>query len=134
MTLKSSTDCYANSYIDIVSETFAGDYDKGNYDWSQSEISVLQNFVTEKTWRCFHWRRPFLLNAEPNCIAHLHDLGFKTFGDFWDESYAGLNKMEDRCDAIADIVADMLTWDELKLNAVFDSPQCKTYWNTITSY
>ena len=119
---KKFTDCYANSYIDIVSETFAGDYDKGNYDLSKVKYPFLQNFVTEKTWRCFHWRRPFLLNAEPNCIAHLHDLGFKTFGDFWDESYAGLNKMEDRCDAIADIVADMLTWDELKLNAVFDSP------------
>tara|TARA_B100000902_G_scaffold359604_1_gene375526 strand:- start:735 stop:3053 length:2319 start_codon:yes stop_codon:yes gene_type:complete len=119
---KKFTDCYANSYIDIVSETFAGEYEKDTYDFDKVKYPFLQNFVTEKTWRCFHWKKPFLLNAEPNSIANLHALGFKTFGDFWDESYAGLSKMEDRCDAIADIVADMLTWDELKLNAVFDSP------------
>ena len=50
-------------------ETFPGDYDKANYDLSH-EVSGSQNFVTEKTWRCFHWRRPVLLNAEPKlyCI------------------------------------------------------------------
>ena len=114
-------ECFRSSYIDIVSETFDGDYNKSNYNQNIVNYPFKQNFVTEKTWRCFHWRRPFLLNAEPDSIKHLHRLGFKTFGDFWDESYASLPTMEARTEAIADIVADMLTWSESKLNSVFDS-------------
>ena len=62
------------------------------------------------------------MNAEQDSIKHLHDLGFKTFGDFWDESYASLATYEQRTEAIAEVVADMLTWNEQKLNSVFDSP------------
>ena len=115
-------ECFRNSYIDIVSETFNGDFHGGDFIHKVVNYPFLQNFVTEKTWRCFHWRRPFLLNAEQDSIKHLHNLGFKTFGDFWDESYASLATYEQRTEAIAEVVADMLTWSEQKLNSVFDSP------------
>ena len=114
-------ECFRNSYFDIVSETFNGDFHGGDFIHRVVNYPFLQNFVTEKTWRCFHWRRPFLLNAEQDSIKHLHDLGFKTFGDFWDESYASLATFEQRTEAIADIVADMLTWNTQQLVDVFDS-------------
>ena len=106
-------DCFRDSYFDIVSETFDGDFASRNYDFDRVNYPFKQTFVTEKTWRCFHWRRPFILNAEEDSIKHLHDLGFKTFENFWDESYAGYGDVENRIDAISEVVSELS-----KLNAV----------------
>lgn len=46
----------------------------------------LANF-TEKTITVMKSMRPFVLVAPPCTIEYLQKLGFKTFGEFWDESY-----------------------------------------------
>ena len=66
------SDFYASVFLDIVSET--------RYAQPTANIS-------EKTFQAMQYLRPFILVAPPKSLEELHTLGFKTFGEFWDESY-----------------------------------------------
>ena len=44
-------------------------------------------FITEKTYRCINYCRPFLINGDRGSLRYLKEMGFKTFSSFWDESY-----------------------------------------------
>jgi hypothetical protein len=66
------SDFYFEAFVDIISET--------RYAQPTANIS-------EKTFQAMQYLRPFILVAPPKSLKELHSLGFKTFGDFWDESY-----------------------------------------------
>ena len=42
---------------------------------------------SEKVLNAAETQTPFILAAPPRTLQYLRDLGFKTFGNFWDESY-----------------------------------------------
>jgi len=46
---------------------------------------------------------PFVILGDKGCIAHLNKLGFKTFYEFWDESY-DMYKGDNRIKALASII------------------------------
>jgi hypothetical protein len=69
---------YQNFLIDIVSESFTtGD----------------SFFITEKTVRSMMLKKPMIVMGSRNYLDYLHQMGFQTFNDFWDENYDGF------CDA-----------------------------------
>ena len=43
--------------------------------------------MTEKTLKPVVYLQPFIMLGSANSLTYLRELGFKTFGDFWDESY-----------------------------------------------
>jgi hypothetical protein len=43
--------------------------------------------LTEKTFKPIALGMPFVLSATAGSLEYLRNYGFKTFGDFWDESY-----------------------------------------------
>lgn len=63
---------YFDAFIDIINET--------RYAQPTANIS-------EKTFQAMQYLRPFILVAPPKSLEELHSLGFKTFSEFWDESY-----------------------------------------------
>ena len=63
---------YADSFCDIVTET--------KYDQTLGNIS-------EKTFKPIGYLKPFILVAPPRCLEYLRTMGYKTFSDYWDESY-----------------------------------------------
>lgn len=63
---------YRESFCTIITETFFE--------------SNFANF-SEKTLDPILYGRPFILAAPPYTLKLLHDLGFKTFSKWWDESY-----------------------------------------------
>jgi hypothetical protein len=63
---------YPNIFLEIVCETF---------------LSGRTFYPTEKTWRPIICRTPFLMIGPKNFLENLRQLGFKTFGNWWDESY-----------------------------------------------
>lgn len=83
---------WPETYYDVV-------YDCGNqgiakyYEDSFVNITTETNFysdiisVTEKSFKPMRYMQPFVLLGAPYSLQHLKNLGFKTFGDFWDESY-----------------------------------------------
>jgi hypothetical protein len=76
-----------------TSASSSADYDVD--DITSTRVSVVLETVvdstkihlTEKILRPIACAHPFVLAAGPGALKYLHSYGFKTFSDFWDESY-----------------------------------------------
>jgi hypothetical protein len=91
---------YKNSFCEVVCETrFA--QPTGNF--------------SEKTIRPMHFHRPFVLVAPPHTLKYLKEFGFKTFSNFWDESYDDEMNHEKRLIKIFDVInyIDSFSYEEL---------------------
>jgi hypothetical protein len=84
--LSSIPNCTANS-------SSSADYDID--DITSTRVSVILETVvdgskihlTEKILRAIACAHPFLLAAGPGALEYLRNYGFRTFDEFWDESY-----------------------------------------------
>lgn len=63
---------YSESFVDIVNETrFA---------------QPTANF-SEKVFQAVQYMKPFIVVAPPKTLEYIRSFGFRTFNEFWDESY-----------------------------------------------
>lgn len=77
----------------ITSSSSSADYDVD--DITSTRVSVVLETVvdsskihlTEKILRPIACAHPFVLAAGPGALKYLQSYGFKTYSDFWDESY-----------------------------------------------
>jgi ribosomal protein S17E len=64
-------------------------------------------FLTEKTFKPISLQMPFIVIGQPGTLSRLKELGYKTFGDFWDESYDQefdpLFRMNKICNLVEDL-------------------------------
>jgi hypothetical protein len=65
---------YSKILIDIVSE---------------SHVSGVTFYPTEKTARPIWLKKPFIVFGSRDYLDYLHQMGFKTFCNFWSEDYDG---------------------------------------------
>ena len=90
---------YKNSLINIINETY-----------------FFNNIIhiTEKTYKPIAFLQPFILLGAAGSLQHIKDMGFKTFGEFWDESYD--TEIDDpiRFTKIVNIVEEISNWSEQK--------------------
>jgi hypothetical protein len=63
---------YPDFFVEIVCETF---------------LSGRSFYPTEKIWRPFICQTPFLMLGPRDFLSNLRKLGFRTFNQWWDESY-----------------------------------------------
>jgi hypothetical protein len=63
---------YQNSLISIVSET---------------NFALPELTLTEKSFKPIKEKHPFIIVGVTGALKAMREMGFKTFGDFWDESY-----------------------------------------------
>jgi len=63
---------YLNTYFSLITETLF--YEHGHY-------------ISEKTFKGISHMHPFVVLGKPGILKQLKKWGFKTFSDFWDESY-----------------------------------------------
>lgn len=76
---------HKNSYFSIVTETL---YFDNNYPAVWHKANVEDSiFFTEKTYRCFALKHPFILLGRPGSLIELRKSGYKTFYPFIDEKY-----------------------------------------------
>lgn len=54
---------------------------------TESNFSLPTSTFSEKTLNAISKLRPFILVAPPHTLEYLKTYGFKTFGNYWDESY-----------------------------------------------
>lgn len=73
---------------------------------------------TEKTIRNFLLKRPFVIAGAPNTLKVLHDLGFKTFSDFWNEDYDTTLDPSQRIHKILKIIEDICSKDISELQSM----------------
>ena len=67
------TKAYPNFFVEIANITY---------------FSGTTFYVDEKIWRPMLMKTPFMVQGSQNFILNLHQLGFKTFGNWWDEGYS----------------------------------------------
>ena len=63
-------------------------------------------FISEKTFKAIASRHPFIIFGNRGSLKALKEMGFKTFEDFWDESYDDLPTWE-RFDSIIKLMHDI---------------------------
>jgi hypothetical protein len=98
------------------------DYDYKNVpasDQTKNIVNISQGFIhvitesrftspmaniSEKTIKPIIAKRPFILASTPYSLALLKDMGFKTFSEFWDESYDEVTDHSERINLILDLI------------------------------
>lgn len=65
-------------------------------------------YISEKSLKPMAVWRPFIMLASPGTLRFLRNLGFKTFHEFWDESYDDIIDNTARFEAVYDIVQSIL--------------------------
>jgi len=79
--------------------------------WVSNE-TYMDNKLTlfsEKTVRPMIYMNPFVINGDLRTLAYLKKLGFRTFDEFWDESYDSIENDEDRQNEIIKIIKHLKT-------------------------
>ena len=76
-----------------------------------TETCFFQNktHLTEKIFKPIVLRMPFILVGCAHNLAYLRSYGFKTFSDFWDESYDTIEDPVLRLQAVTKILKDIAT-------------------------
>lgn len=99
---------HEDTYFDVVVETLAG-YPLSNSTSQPVPTWWKEMFFSEKTWRCLFYGRPFLLFGHQGALAKLKEWGFKTFDQFWDESYDDMLSLKDRAITITAITKKIIS-------------------------
>jgi hypothetical protein len=68
--------------------------------------------ITEKTYKPIAFMQPFILVAAAGSLQHLKDMGFKTFENFWDESYDLELDDKRRFNKIISLIESISKWTE----------------------
>jgi len=64
-------------------------------------------FFSEKTFKPISSKRPFVIVGAQGTLSVLRSVGFKTFSDYWDESYDETSDPEDRLAKVVDVIEDI---------------------------
>lgn len=86
----------------------------------ESVMEYPYPYFTEKTWKSIMYSRPFILASTPRSLQRIKDFGFKTFHDFWDESYDNIENTSERICAIADIIEKIANLPLLQVKALVE--------------
>jgi hypothetical protein len=88
---------YNHSLISLVTET---------------TFHLDQISTTEKTFKPIRYKHPFIMVGSAHALAHLRKGGYKTFSDFWDESYDSMDNPDFRMIAIGKLCKEISEWSE----------------------
>lgn len=85
------------------------------YVITETVFDYPHQFITEKIFKAFINRRPFVIVGPTGTIKKLNELGFKTFSPFIDESYDNLSDPNERLLAIVNIVSKFCEYSTKEL-------------------
>jgi hypothetical protein len=113
LNIASNTSLLEKKYV-LDSDTIDGNYS------AELDISHLQSgfvnlvtetifyenkvHLTEKIFKPICAKVPFILLGGAGNLKYLRNYGFKTFGDYWDESYDNITSPSQRSDAVLDVL------------------------------
>lgn len=105
---------YLNSFVDIVNETrFA---------------QPTANF-SEKVFQAIQYKKPFIVVGPPKTLEYIRSLGFKTFNDFWDESYDNELDHGERLAKLFDLIETILNTPLTELHELYEKMRSTVDYN-----
>ena len=97
---------YINSFVDVINETrFA---------------QPTANF-SEKVFQAMQYQKPFIVVGPPKTLEYIRSLGFKTFNDYWDESYDDELHHGERLAKIFDVLEKIINTPDSELREMYDN-------------
>lgn len=96
-----------------------------------TETNFISNDVlfTEKTWKPIGNKHPFIIVGPYHSLYYLKQKGYKTFSDFFDESYDDVTNPAERLLRIGEICSEINDWSDLKKQEFFTQSQSITEYN-----
>ena len=91
---------YTNSLVSIVTET----------NFQLNEVTL-----TEKSFKPAKEKHPFILVGSKGALKSIQRLGFKTFSEFWDESYDTIQDPKQRMKAIIELCKQIGSWNDQQI-------------------
>jgi len=115
-----------------------------------TETCFWQNktHLTEKIFKPIALRMPFILLGCANNLSYFREYGFRTFGDYWDESYDAIEDPVTRLQAVAQVLKKLCALSVQEQTAMlrdmqpildhnynlFNSPEfVRREWNYLTN-
>lgn len=82
-------------------------------------------FITEKTFKPIALQHPFMIAGQSGVLAYLHDQGFETFENMFNEHYDNIANWQKRLTAVVDQVNtyDIAGYDLLTINKLAHNKQ-----------
>ena len=116
-----SKNIYTQTYFSIVTET---------------EFQDNIKFLSEKTIKPIMQYHPFIIVGSPGTLKELKSYGFKTFSEFWDESYDEIENPNDRMITIFKLCKSLINTSHSEWKVMFDKiiPILKHNRNLLTKY
>jgi hypothetical protein len=99
-----STNLYSNVFCMIVNEC---EYTEPTANFSEKTLAAITAM------------RPFILVGQPRSLEYLKKYGFKTFDEFWDESYDQELNHESRLLKIFNIISYIESFSLQELNSIY---------------
>jgi hypothetical protein len=93
-------DFYRDSLVSLITET----------NYHQNECTL-----TEKSFKPLYNKHPFIILGVPGALQAIRDMGFKTFSDFWDESYDTLQDPSHRFMVIKEQIEKIALWNDQQI-------------------
>jgi hypothetical protein len=84
---------YLKTYFSVITETIF--YEHGHY-------------ISEKTFKGFQHLHPFVVVGKPGILKYLQSKGFKTFSEFWDETYDTIQDNSDRMIKVYELIKSLI--------------------------
>ena len=97
------SNAYPSIFLELVCETY---------------FTGMTFFPTEKTFRPMLHMTPFITFGPQGFLSNLQRCGFKTFGDYWDESYDNL-QTKDRIIAIRTVLEKLFSLSKFELQEMY---------------
>ena len=111
-----------STFCMLVTENQIENRFKTHDDYVNSQIHIRDGLfihLTEKTTRAITLGIPFIMISSPYSLKVLKECGFKTFGDFWDESYDNIKDWNTRYKMIENIVLQLSNYSIEKCNEIY---------------
>lgn len=108
LTIISDVAHFSNGYSDIFTELVCESYHSG-----------ITFFPTEKTFRPMIQLTPFITFGPRGFLSNLQRTGFKTFNNYWNESYDDLSG-QDRIIAIRQVLSTLFTYSPTQLQEMYN--------------
>jgi len=86
-----NTDWYDHTCFSLVAETHDDHTKYRQFGELAMKYQGPWPFVTEKTFKPIQYQHPFMIYGQSNTLEFLHNLGFETFENLFDESYDTIN-------------------------------------------
>lgn len=87
----------------------------------ETEIATPKVFVSRISLRGILERRPFVIFGCAGILDFLKSRGFKTFGDFWDESYDDVVDFEIRAEKIINVIEYISSMTPVQLTQMYQN-------------